>query len=155
MHPEILRNIVGELFSPSIPATLSGWKRCSVERQPYPAIVRADSASVSGVLWTELPEDQLDALDAFESNDYRRILVMVTDAAGGEHWAYTYAWAQEGGLIEGPWDFERFKVEGWLPDKAASIGERALPHSGAAVSCARKHSDAATTPARREDFLPD
>jgi len=143
MHPEILRNVVGELFPPGVPATLLGWKRCPVARESYPAIVRADSASVSGILWTELQEKQLDALDAFEGRDYRRIRVTVTDAAGGEHGAFAYAWAREGGLIDGPWDFARFKAEEWLPDRAESIGESAVPRSKAVVACAQKRSGAA------------
>ncbi|MFZ9813618.1 MAG: gamma-glutamylcyclotransferase family protein [Burkholderiaceae bacterium] len=111
MLPEIFSRVAQETRS-SIPATLNGWKRCQVAGQSYPAIVTAPAESVPGLLWIGLSDSALTRLDAFEGEEYRRIVAEVVDAAGVVYFADTYAWALEGGLLDAPWDFEWFQTEG-------------------------------------------
>ncbi|MFZ9893801.1 MAG: gamma-glutamylcyclotransferase family protein [Burkholderiaceae bacterium] len=111
MLPEIFSRVTREK-RPYVPATLSGWKRCQVMSEPYPAIVRASASSVSGILWIGLGDSEMTRLDTFEGAEYERIAVEVTDTGGGLHLAETYAWALQEGLVDAPWDFEWFQAEG-------------------------------------------
>lgn len=65
-------------------AGLAGYERHRVRDESYPALLAATSAAepVSGVVYLDVSRDDLAALDRFEGDDYQRITVLVTLAAG-------------------------------------------------------------------------
>lgn len=111
MLPEVFGSVARRLPEHRA-VTLSGWKRCQVQDQSYPAITAAQGQTVPGVLWLEVSESEMNLLDAFEGSEYRRVSVTVIDPAGMHYRAQAYAWARPDGLIDEPWDFEWFKTQG-------------------------------------------
>ena len=71
-------------------ATLPGYRRVTLRRRHYPAIVAAPSSSVEGCLTGELDRRAATILDAFETEEYDRIRRPVTLADGTTVEAWTF-----------------------------------------------------------------
>lgn len=105
----------------SRPARLSGFERLSVRDETYPAIVERSGASVEGVLYLEVADDDLQRLDAFEGSDYERrtLAVRILEGGAGHVPAETYVWRDPVRLHARPWDaqgFERDAMTSFLHD---------------------------------------
>ena len=110
MFPEVWRRIgIGEYSSH--PATLPGFAIYRVKDAVFPGIVRADPHhQVSGVLYLDLDEDVLFELDAYESDLYERIPVIVATEAGPfECTAFVIPDSRREALTDEPWDANWFK----------------------------------------------
>ncbi len=103
----------------SVPAVLHGFRRQRVRGATYPSLMRCAGAAVEGLLYLDVTDDDIAALDRFEGAGYRRIAVGVQtrvegragDAAGGRLAADTYLFVAEEKMEPGEWDAERFGRE--------------------------------------------
>lgn len=109
MFPEVWQHVVQGRYR-FAPAAADGYARFAVAGETYPGMVARIGAAVSGVLYFDVDERDIAALDAFEGEDYRREAVRVALDGGGsaEAGAYLYLLPQK--LLESPWDPERFQM---------------------------------------------
>jgi gamma-glutamylcyclotransferase (GGCT)/AIG2-like uncharacterized protein YtfP len=112
MVPHVLEAVCG--YAQSGLKTVLPNHRCRLVRgEVYPAIVPQAGEQVSGLLYRDLSDRQIDRLDAFEGEMYQRCPVEVV-ANGHTIAAQTYllhpAFRQR--LSETPWSLERFIVDG-------------------------------------------
>ncbi|KAH9273861.1 hypothetical protein BASA83_003855 [Batrachochytrium salamandrivorans] len=112
--------------------TLKGFKRFGVTGEPYPAIVPADpSSSVEGVLWIVQSEEEVQLLDIFESDLYRRETVLVSYYSHEHHLksveASVYIWNRDASLLtNGDWDYDAFvtnNMRSWIQTQTAADGQ--------------------------------
>jgi len=102
----------------AIPAWLRDHARHPVVGEDYPGLVaHAGSGPVHGVLYTGLEPPELERLDAFEGDEYER--VMVTVEVGGQAgstslraWVYRFRSEFASRLGAGPWSVQEFDVRG-------------------------------------------
>ena len=105
-----------------IPAVLKDHVRLCVEGEVYPAVVRRVGSSVEGRLCDGLDRADLDRLDAYEGDLYRRVPVRVEcrgsaipgahdDANRGSLHCETYLFRSESGakLTGDEWSLEEFQ----------------------------------------------
>lgn len=117
LYPENLRVLLGRV-PPIVPAEVSGFARFSIADEQYPGVIRAGpESSVRGALLTGLSADEMDLLDAFEGDEYERVVVEATPVAGGDP-AKTgvYLFKRTEALTQAPWDPEAFRgahLEEW------------------------------------------
>ena len=84
---KILKNIIGRCPT-SIPATLDGYdgsKMITIENESYPAAEKNTEYSIQGLL-VEVTPEELEKLDAWETDVYRRKEVELTN--GIKAWIY-------------------------------------------------------------------
>ncbi len=112
MLPEMLLEVTGVARTPS-PAVLQGFKRYRVMHEVYPAILPVAGSEVSGRLYAGLSQENLERLDAFEGDLYRRQAVEVQTDQGSVV-AYTYVCKEEySHLVSGEaWELRTFMTSG-------------------------------------------
>ena len=84
---ETLKNILGR-FVHSMPATLDGYdgsKTITIENESYPAAEKNTECSIQGLL-IEVTSEELERLDAWETDAYKRKEVELTN--GEKAWVY-------------------------------------------------------------------
>jgi gamma-glutamylcyclotransferase (GGCT)/AIG2-like uncharacterized protein YtfP len=97
-----------------VPAKLCGYKRVQVLDAPYPAIIEAEDHTVDGLLLELDNYSQLNKLDLFETDMYRRITVQVLVGNAATD-AFAYLWNRDMELlIDQEWDYDYF-VKHLLP----------------------------------------
>jgi gamma-glutamylcyclotransferase (GGCT)/AIG2-like uncharacterized protein YtfP len=107
----VFQRVVGRCPQ-SVEAVLDHWKRVRVDQETFPAALPASGEQVRGILWFDLSAAEIERLDAFEGDHYRRVRVQVSDVSGHRHSAQVYQWSREAGLINEPWDIDWFKTVG-------------------------------------------
>ena len=128
MFEPVWRRVVAGGYE-RLPATLQGFRRQRVRGETYPSLQRCEGQAVAGVLYLDVAEADLAALDAFEGDDYRRIPVQVAVRSSGPAdprptrmlAADTYLFVADAKVEPGDWDAERFareQIEGFLRDHA-------------------------------------
>jgi len=88
--------------------------RFKVVGEIYPAIIRKSSSQVIGILYENLSDGELKALDAFEGIEYCRVEVSVssdhivrpTTSKNSILTAFTYLWNGEVEKLQGEWTYE-------------------------------------------------
>jgi gamma-glutamylcyclotransferase (GGCT)/AIG2-like uncharacterized protein YtfP len=85
-------------LGPSVPATLTGWRRVTLRGTPYPTLRRARGGAVSGAV-VDVPAPVLRRLVAYEGPTYRLARVVVQTASGK---TAARAWIAPGGTRR-PW----------------------------------------------------
>lgn len=118
MFPQVWQRIDVGSF-PSEPATLPGFAIYRVKDAVFPGIVRAEpSDQVTGLVYTDLDEDALFELDAYESDLYERISVIAATQHGPvECTAYVIPDSNRQALTSEFWDskwFEEHQLEKYL-----------------------------------------
>ena len=84
---ETLKNILSRDV-PGIPATLDGYdgsKMVTIENESYPAAEKNIECSIQGLL-IEVTSEELEKLDVYETDAYKRKEVELTD--GKKAWVY-------------------------------------------------------------------
>ena len=101
-------------------ATLAGFAIYRVKNAVFPGIVRAEPTDkVSGVLYSDLDDETLFELDAYESDFYHREEVTAVTGSGKEvacH-AYVVPHSRRNMLTNEPWDskwFAKHKLKSYL-----------------------------------------
>lgn len=113
MCADIMRAASGGLPE-SAPARLSDFSRHPVAGEDYPGIRHNPGHSVAGLLYLDVPPQQLARLDVFEGVQYAREEVSVTLDDGRSQTAFAYVFKPDFlHLLEpGEWDFDAFLSAG-------------------------------------------
>jgi gamma-glutamylcyclotransferase (GGCT)/AIG2-like uncharacterized protein YtfP len=98
----------------SLAATLDGHARFAVVEQTYPGMIVAPGESVVGVIYLDVTDDDLDRLDHFEGEDYRRATVTVESEDGVARPCETYVYLLDDRLLASPWDPNAFALQRFL-----------------------------------------
>jgi gamma-glutamylcyclotransferase (GGCT)/AIG2-like uncharacterized protein YtfP len=109
IFPAMMEAVTGRVPS-SGPARLSGFTRFSLLDRDYPGIVLRDAGVTLGRVYFDVFAAELERLDDFEGEEYRRERVRVVLSAGDVVDAFVYVLRPEcSGLVnDAPWDPERF-----------------------------------------------
>ena len=77
--PDILMGVLNRplIATEMLPAAAPGFAAVHYPRRVYPALVRTPGAAAEGLVLTGLSPFELDLLDAFEGDEYRRAIVPV------------------------------------------------------------------------------
>lgn len=113
--PEILERVIGRHVQ-GIPATLADYRSGLVARANFPGIVPKSGSIVEGSLITGFSPHEIQLLDQYEGELYRRILVTVltqdTDAHPKQCWVYVIVpWAKTR-VTETPWTIQWYREQG-------------------------------------------
>lgn len=119
MFTEVAGPIAG-LFKPSIPAVLPNYARYTIndrDKAKVPALVEEPGSEVIGVVYRNVDDSVLKALDNFEDiarhPQYERRTVKVLVDGGESIDAETYVAGERAKtLLGGPWDPEAFRKTG-------------------------------------------
>ncbi len=100
----------------SAPATLRDHRRYALGDDTYPGVVRQAGTEVAGLLYFEVDDADLQRLDAFEGDEYRRCSVMVVARLDEPTMlpAQTYLFEAVHRLSAEPWDPENFALQRFL-----------------------------------------
>ncbi|GAB3545099.1 hypothetical protein GCM10027343_21040 [Noviherbaspirillum agri] len=105
----------------SEPARLDNHARFAIIGETYPGMVALDGASVAGMVYFDVSDMDVAALDAFEGNAYRREQVLVALESSEPVMAGTFIYLLPGKLSQSPWLPETFQLDRFLtsdcPDK--------------------------------------
>lgn len=113
MFPQVWQRVVRGDYR-SAPAVLDGHARFALAGETYPGtIVRSDS-SVAGIVYFDVSDADVAALDAFEGGEYRRDRVRVRLDSGELSDAQTYLYLLPQKLSESPWLPEEFQMQRFL-----------------------------------------
>ena len=94
----------------SLRGTVRGFARLRIAGEVYPALVRAaPKSAVDGVLYLEVAEGDVAALDRFEGAQYARIPVTVVTEDGSTVDGWTYLFLDESRLEHAGWEPARFE----------------------------------------------
>lgn len=123
LYPENLRVLLGRVPA-IVPAEVRGFARFSIVDEQYPGVVRASPESVVlGALLEDLTSEEMELLDAFEGDEYERVVVSATPVAGGDPVeAGLYLFLRTAALADAPWDPEAFRgtnLEEWTSNCVA------------------------------------
>ncbi|XP_047080965.1 AIG2-like protein D [Lolium rigidum] len=110
MSEEVVRVLLGRV-PPSSPALLPNHQRLSIRGRVYPAILPVDGNQVSGRVFKEITDGELDVLDIFEDEEYVRETVGVSLTDSSETMlAFAYIWGKvDDPDLYGEWDFDEWK----------------------------------------------
>lgn len=98
----------------SAPARLDNHARFAIIGETYPGMVAMNGDSVAGVLYFDVSDRDIAALDAFEGIEYRREQVVVTLENGEPAVANTYVYLATEKLSQSPWLPEIFQLERFI-----------------------------------------
>lgn len=114
MVPQVMRSVSGHR-GVAEPAYLPGFRRRSLRDAVYPAVIASAGDSVEGLLYRAVSAGELQRLDIFEGEQYRRMTVRVTVADGAVS-AETYVLASglAGLLSDRDWSLAHFLESGGL-----------------------------------------
>lgn len=113
MFAPVWRRVVRGTYA-SLPAVADGHMRQAIHGETYPGMVSCVGASVEGVLYLEVDEDDIAALDAFEGDEYRRTPLAVTLASGETVQAEAYLYLRPEKLAGLPWQPDKFELERFI-----------------------------------------
>ncbi|KAI4223472.1 MAG: hypothetical protein LQ349_007425 [Xanthoria aureola] len=94
------------------PARIHGYR--TMQKGPFPALVRANNSAVSGMVYRRDSEadveDQIAGLSNYEGESYGRHRVPIRFGDGSLEWGWTFIWiGDEKELREGAWDLEAWQ----------------------------------------------
>lgn len=113
MFPEVWQRVVRGDYR-STPAVLDGHARFALAGETYPGTIVRTGASVAGIVYFDVSDADVAALDAFEGSEYRRDRVRVRLDSGAQQDAQTYIYLLPQKLSESPWLPEEFQMQRFL-----------------------------------------
>ena len=117
MFAQVWQRVVAARYRSS-PAALAGYRRFALVDDTYPGMIEAatgaHAGNVTGVLYFDVNDADLRALDDFEGSDYERRTVQVMAPAAGLLTAQTYVFLLPGRLAAHDWDPAAFRLERFL-----------------------------------------
>ena len=112
MIPEVYQRVTGLPLRDHQRATLQDHQRYRVAKEPYPAAVPEQGASISGLLVRRLEQATIERIDQFEGASYQRRATTV-ETADGPRTAQFYLLRESARQLLGerpePWSLERFR----------------------------------------------
>ena len=111
MDRVILNRVTGVYFQPFRlrPGTLKDFKRMTVKKCTYPAILESEGDEVEGVVVHDITADAVERLDEFEDNNYERKDVIVELLSGSSVKAVAYIAGSEMLLDDVAWNFDAWR----------------------------------------------
>ncbi len=123
--PDVLDILLGRQPRQT-PATIHGWRVVALNNRPYPVLVPGTGSDhVTGLVFTDLTDDEWATVDAFEDPVYDLHEIPVADAPP----AWAYASTSSPTATTHPWALETF-VETELPAYLRSCRQWRARHSG-------------------------
>jgi gamma-glutamylcyclotransferase (GGCT)/AIG2-like uncharacterized protein YtfP len=113
MFPEIWRRVVTGEYRAEL-AVASGFARYALSDDTYPGMIAEPDGSVEGVVYLDVDEFDLAALDRFEGVEYRRDPVTVTLQSGATMVANTYIFTATHRLSTAPWEPNAFQMDRFI-----------------------------------------
>jgi hypothetical protein len=113
MFPQVWQQVARGLYH-STEAVLGGFARYAVLGETYPGITMHPRCSVTGLLYFDVDEHDVAALDAFEGQDYQRIQIAGQVAPAYAEIVETYIYTNVNKLTEEPWHPEAFQPQQFL-----------------------------------------
>jgi gamma-glutamylcyclotransferase (GGCT)/AIG2-like uncharacterized protein YtfP len=113
MFPEVWQRVVRGGYR-SAPAVLDGHARFALAGETYPGTIASTGASVAGIVYFDVSDADVAALDAFEGSEYRRDRVQVRLDSGTLEDAHTYIYLLPQKLSKSPWLPEEFQMQRFL-----------------------------------------
>jgi len=124
--PDILAAVLGRRSVAGVTAVLHGYRAVLYPGRSYPALAPARGWSAAGLLIAGLLPEDFAALDAFETQEYRREPVRVETAAGPAE-AQTYMPAVEIGADAPEWTLEEWTLRHKAAMLSGELGHRPQP----------------------------
>jgi gamma-glutamylcyclotransferase (GGCT)/AIG2-like uncharacterized protein YtfP len=113
MFPEVWKRVArGQYHSAN--ATVSGYARYAIVGETYPAMIEQAGASVQGVVYFDVDEQDVAVLDAFESADYRRECVPARIGAHEVRAVEAYIYLDVTRVSNANWETETFQLQRFL-----------------------------------------
>jgi len=109
MFPAVWERVVRGKYR-AVPAMLPGHARYEVSGETYPGMVLQADSAVNGVLYLDVDDADLLALDVFEGSEYRRDVVTVSVTAEENLTAVTYVFTADERLTDKTWEAESFRI---------------------------------------------
>ena len=88
--------------------------RFAVRDETYPAMIASAGSQVAGVVYFDVDRIDMEALDRFEGEDYRRCAIQLALAGGRTLLAETYLFVEPERLSEGVWIPENFDLQRFI-----------------------------------------
>lgn len=123
MYPQVWTRVMHRAHL-SQPATIEGFCRYALRGEVYPAVLEAPGSSVRGVLYSGLTATELERLDRFEGEDYRRISVRAQLAGDVAVDTFVYIYTHPDRTSPDQWDPARFEAEGLQHFLSTYVKER-------------------------------
>jgi gamma-glutamylcyclotransferase (GGCT)/AIG2-like uncharacterized protein YtfP len=119
MFPEIWQRVACAASSGdyrSAPATAHGYARYALVDDTYPGMIASADATVEGVLYFDVDERDIAALDVFEGSEYIREQIKLVINSGESVIACTYIFTARHRLSSLPWEPQGFQVARFIGD---------------------------------------
>jgi len=113
MFPPVWQRVVRGDYR-SAAAVVSDHVRLAVVGETYPALVGRRGASVAGIVYFDVDENDIARLDAFEGTDYRRASVPAEMNAGDRVSVDTYLYLSTSKLSDALWQPESFDLHQFI-----------------------------------------
>ena len=113
MFADVWGRVVAGGYRP-IDASLEHHARFAIAGETYPGMVALRDARVAGVVYLDVDADDLERLDRFEGDDYRREPIVVACADGTTRPADTYVYRRVERLLEAPWEPDAFAMQRFI-----------------------------------------
>jgi gamma-glutamylcyclotransferase (GGCT)/AIG2-like uncharacterized protein YtfP len=113
MFAEVWTRVVRGQYRQSL-AVAHGYRRYAVRDETYPGMIPDGQAEVGGVVYFNVNPADLEALDAFEGEDYCRAEIMLRLPDGGLLQAQTYLYLPTEKLSGASWEPESFQMQRFL-----------------------------------------
>jgi gamma-glutamylcyclotransferase (GGCT)/AIG2-like uncharacterized protein YtfP len=111
--PQIIRAVTGRIYQ-GMTATLHGYAIYRVKNAEYPGIIRIADRETEGIVYDNLSAKDLNVLDLFEGDFYRRQLldVRLSGGSNSKAWVYVVADNHKDILSDESWCLENFMDNG-------------------------------------------
>jgi len=113
MFAEVWTRVVEGRYR-SVDGVLHDHARFAVVAQDYPGMIHAAGASVKGVVYLDVDAADVERLDRFEGDDYRRDVVSVVCSDDVPRSCSTYIYLPSDRLAGTPWEPTAFAMERFL-----------------------------------------
>lgn len=107
--PEVIEIVTGKQLT-AVPATLAGYQRYKFKDKTYPGIIKNEACTIEGMLYENIDEQSLTALDEFEDIMYeRRLLEVQVNHETKQAYVYVTMDEYKDWLSDTVWELELFK----------------------------------------------
>jgi gamma-glutamylcyclotransferase (GGCT)/AIG2-like uncharacterized protein YtfP len=113
MFAEVWSRVVTGRYR-SVDGTLRDHARHAVRDQDYPGMIELPGAVTEGLVYFDVSDEDLERLDRFEGDDYRRAVVTVVGIDGVTYPCGTYLYLPHERLLDTPWQPEAFAMNHFL-----------------------------------------
>lgn len=112
--PEVIHAVTGRTYTGAA-ARLNGYAAFRVKDAEYPGIIPSPGSATDGIVYENVSDDELEVLDLFEGEFYRRKLLTVVLHNGQTRtaWVYVMRPRYQNILTDESWDLGEFLETGY------------------------------------------